>query len=102
MSNELVKLVAKKANINETVASIAVETVVKALKDKLPQAVGVSLNSFLGSTSATNIAKTVAKTTAKAKPVAKLATNKSTKKDDPLGGLGDLVGSALGGLLGKK
>ena len=74
MLDEIIKLVAKKANLNNAVASIAVDTVVKALKDKLPPAAGASLTALLGSSS---------------------GASKSG------GGLGDLVGS-IGGLLGKK
>ena len=80
MANEIVKLVAKKANISEPIAQIAVDTVLSALKSKLPPAVGSTLDSLLGSGSA--------KTTSKA--------------DNPLGGLGDIAASALGGLLGGK
>ena len=119
MFNEIVKSVAKKANISESAASIAVDTVIKALKDLLPQAVGLSLDSLIGSGTATNITKTVVKSVSSApkpaaksvfpapKPAAKPAAKpakpaaKKSKKDDPLGGLGDIVG-AIGSLLGKK
>ena len=76
MLDEIIKLVAKKANLNNAVASIAVDTVIKALKDKLPPAVGASLNSLLSASS---------------------GASKTAKKDDPLGGLGNLVGGLLGG-----
>jgi nucleoid DNA-binding protein len=82
MANEIVKMVAKKANLSESVAQIAVDTVLNVLKTKLPPAVGSTLDSFLGSGS---------------------AAAKTTKKgDNPLGGLGDIAGNVLGGLLGKK
>jgi len=83
MANEIVKLVAKKANLSEPIAQIAVDTALTALKGKLPPAVGGILDTFLSSGG---------------------ATSKTTKKDEnPLGGLGDIAASALGGLLkGKK
>ena len=85
MANEIVKMVAKKANLSEPIAQIAVDTVLNILKSKLPPAVGSTLDSFLGSGSSTK------------------TTSKSSKKDDnPLGGLGDIAGSVLGGLLGGK
>jgi nucleoid DNA-binding protein len=96
MANEIVKMVAKKANLSEPVAQIAVDTVIKFLKDKLPPVVGTTLDSFLGSGSTTSKSS---KTTSKSKTT----SSKSTKKSDsPLGGLGDIVSGALGGWLGKK
>ena len=86
MANEIVKMVAKKANIAEPIAQIAVDTVLNMLKNKLPTAVGSTLDSFLGSGTASS-----SKTTSKGK-----------KDDNPLGGLGDIAASALGGLLGGK
>ena len=87
MANEIVKMVAKKANLSEPIAQIAVDTVLNMLKSKLPPAVGNTLDSFLGSGSA----------------LSSKTTSKSSKKDDsPLGGLGDIAASALGGLLGGK
>lgn len=86
MANEIVKLVAKKANISESIAQIAVDTVLNVLKTKLPPTVGSTLDSFLGSGSAASGSKIT-----------------STKKDNsPLGGLGDMVGNVLGGLMGGK
>ncbi|MCL2651499.1 MAG: hypothetical protein FWD60_10810 [Candidatus Azobacteroides sp.] len=79
MANEIVKMVAKKANISEPIAQIAVDTVLGMLKSKLPPAVGSTLDSFLGSGTAAS----------------------SSKNDNPLGGLGDIAG-ALGGLFGGK
>ena len=97
MTNEIVKLVAKKAKISEPIAQIAVDTVLTALKGKLPPAAGSILDTFLssGSTASTNN-----KTTSKRGK----STSKSTKKDDGLlGGLGNIAAGALGGLLsGKK
>jgi len=82
MANEIVKMVAKKANISESIAQIAVDTVLTALKGKLPTAASGILDTFLSSGSAASTAK---------------------KDDNPLGGLGDIAASALGGLLkGKK
>ena len=90
MTNEIVKMVAKKANLSEPIAQIAVDTVLNILKSKLPPAVGSALDSFLGSGSA--VSSKNSKTT----------SSKSAKKDDnPLAGLGNIAG-ALGGLLGKK
>jgi len=80
MANEIVKLVANKANISEPIAQIAVDTVLNFVKDKLPAGVGGVLDSFLGSGAAPTSSKT-------------------TKKDDNL--LGE-IGGMLGGLLGKK
>ena len=92
MANEIVKMVAKKANISEPIAQVAVDTVLTALKSKLPPAVGGIIDSFLSSGTGSATSKS-SKT-----------TSKSSKKDDnPLGGLGDIAGSVLGGLLkGKK
>ena len=89
MANEIVKMVAKKANIAEPIAQIAVDTVLNMLKSKLPSAVGGTLDSFLGGGSSTASKSTK-------------TTSKSTKKDDDLlGGLGNIAGT-LGNLLGKK
>ena len=78
MANEIVKMVAKKANLSEPIAQIAVDTVLSFLKGKLPPVVGTTLDSFLGSGSTTS--------------------SSSKKSDNPLGDIGDM----LGGLLGKK
>lgn len=75
MANEIVKLVAQKANISEPIAQIAVNTVLNFLKGKLPPAVGSSLDSLLGSGSG--------------------AQNNS------LGDMGNIA-DTLGSLLGKK
>ena len=88
MANELVKLVAKKANIAEPIAQIAVDVVINSLKSKLPPAVGNTLNSFLGSSSTATASKTT-------------KTSSAKKNDDLLGGLGNIAGT-IGGLLGKK
>jgi uncharacterized membrane protein len=76
MVNEIVKAVAKQANLSEPVAQIAVDTVLGLLKTKLPPAVGSSLSSFLSSSGGSG----------------------SGHHDNPLG---EITG-ALGGLLGKK
>jgi len=73
MINEIVKMVATKANLSEPVAKIAVDTVVNMLKSKLPATAGTALTALLGS-------------------------GTSSKSS---GGLGDIAGT-LGGLLGKK
>ena len=85
MANEIVKMVAKKANLSEPIAQIAVDVVLTALKGKLPSAASGILDTFLSSGAAST-------------------TSKTAKKDDNLlGGLGDIATSALGGLLkGKK
>jgi len=99
MANEIVKLVAKKANISEPIAQIAVDVVLNSLKSKLPPAVGSTLDALLGSGTA---APKSAKTTAASK--SGKTTSKSSKKDDSLlGGLGNIAAGALGGFLsGKK
>ena len=89
-------MVAKKANIAEPIAQVAVDTVFSFLKDKLPPVVGNTLESLLGSGSVT---------TTPAKKSTKTAGKKTTatakKNDNPLGGLGNIVGS-LGSLFGGK
>ncbi len=45
--NDLIKLVAEKANIPEATAKVAVETVVKFLKEKLPDPLADQLDSIL-------------------------------------------------------
>ena len=78
MIDEIVKLVAKKAKIPEAVALIAVNTVISALKKKLPPGVGDILDSLLDAGG---------------------AKKSSKKKDDnPLGDLSSIAGK----LLGKK
>jgi len=96
MASEIVKMVAKKANISESIAQVAVDTIFKFLKDKLPPVVGNTLESLLGSGA-------TAKTTSPASKSSKTgSTAKSSKKsDNPLGGLGGIT-DVLGGLLGKK
>jgi len=93
MANEIVKMVAKKANLSEPVAQIAVDTVLNFLKGKLPPVVGNTLDSLLGSSSSTTASKTT-KTTKSTK-----TTSSSNKSNNPLG---DIVSGALGSLLGKK
>ena len=86
MANEIVKMVAKKANLSEPIAQIAVDTVLNMLKSKLPGGVGGILDSFLSSGGSASTGK----------------SGKSNKNDDSLlGGLGDIAGT-IGGLLGKK
>ena len=86
MASEIVKLVAKKANLSEPIAQIAVDTALNFVKTKLPANIGGLLDTFLGSSaSATKSSKTTSKT--------------AKKSDNPLG---DIVGGALGGLLGGK
>ncbi len=45
---DIVKMVAEKTGISESIAKIAVETVISQLKDKLPTGVGSQLESYLG------------------------------------------------------
>jgi len=97
MANEIVKLVAKKANISESVAQVAVDTVFKFLKDKLPPVVGNTLESFLGSDSTAKSTKPATKSS----KVTKTTSKSSKKSDNPLGDLGSIVGS-LGNLFGGK
>ena len=99
MANEIVKMVAKKANISEPIAQVAVDTVLKFLKSKLPPVVGNTLDSFLGSGSASKSSTTASKSSTKS---TKTITSKKTKKsDNPLGDLGSIT-DMLGGFLGKK
>ena len=79
MANEIVKAVAKKANIAEPIAQIAVDTVLNLLKSKLPAGVGSTLDAFLGSST----------------------PSKTQKSDNPLGDIGNIVGT-VGSLFGKK
>ncbi len=99
MENEIVKMVAKKANISEPVAQIAVDAVLNILKNKLPPALGSTLDALLGSdSSSANSKKSSTSSSSKKSSTSK----KSSKKDDnPLGDIGDIVGK-LGGLFGKK
>ena len=80
--NEIVKLVAKKANLSEPIAQIAVDVVLNSVKSKLPPAAGNMLNAFMSSSGGAS-------------------KSSAASKNDPLGGLGNIAG-ALGGLLGKK
>jgi len=82
MANEIVKMVANKANLSEPIAQIAVDTVLTFLKGKLPPVVGSTLDSFLSSGTA--------------KP-----SSTSNNSAGPLGDLGSLAGT-IGGLFGKK
>jgi len=81
MANEIVKAVASKAKIAEPIAQIAVDTVVRMLKDKLPANVGGLLDTFMGS-----------------------SKTSTTNANNPLGNLGNLgnIAGTLGGLLGGK
>jgi uncharacterized protein (DUF2267 family) len=45
---EIVKLVAAKAGLPEDTARVAVETVIRFLKDKLPAPLGAQLDAVLG------------------------------------------------------
>ncbi|MDR1679944.1 MAG: hypothetical protein LBR81_09260 [Prevotellaceae bacterium] len=80
MTSEIVKMVAKKANLSESVAQTAVDTVLNMLKDKLPPSIGDALNTYLASSGTKGSAKS---------------------KNSALGELGNVAG-ALGGLFGKK
>ena len=82
MANEIVKAVASKANLSEPIAQIAVDTVLKLVKDKLPANVGGLLDTFMGSSS----------------------SKASSANNNPLGNLGNLgnLAGTIGGLLGGK
>jgi uncharacterized protein YidB (DUF937 family) len=69
---DIVKLVAEKTGLSESMAKTAVDTVLGFLKDKLPNGIGNQLDSFLGS-------------------------GDGGKNDSPLGG----ILGGLGGILGK-
>ena len=71
--NEIIKMVASKTGMSDSVAKIAVDVVISQLKSKLPAGVGSQIDALLGDKS-------------------------SAKSSNPLGGLTD----KLGGLLGKK
>lgn len=71
--NEIIKMVASKTGMSESVAKIAVDVVVSQLKSNLPAGVGSQIDSLLGD-------------------------NSSAKSSNPLDGLTD----KLGGILGKK
>lgn len=106
MLNELIKTVAKKANIPELAAQVAVNTVVTALKSKLPAALSGTLDTFLGTTATpktTTTAKKTTTTTAK-KTTATAKKTTTAKKGTTNAGSIDLgtIAGALGGLLGKK
>ncbi|MDR1757614.1 MAG: hypothetical protein LBR51_01455 [Bacteroidales bacterium] len=85
---EIIKNVAKKAGISESVAEVAVQTVLSMLKNKLPDSIGGVLSSFLNDTQNTKKTTTTKKST-------------TTKKNDDGFGLDDIV-QGLGGLLSKK
>jgi len=74
--DELIKLVVKKVGIDEKQAKMAVETVLKFLKDKLPKPIASQIDGVLGGKGAGNIAG---------------------QAGDVLGGLGGLLGGG-----GKK
>ncbi|MCL2727779.1 MAG: hypothetical protein FWD56_05295 [Bacteroidales bacterium] len=93
MTSEIVKLVAKKANLSEPVAQIAVNAVVTYIKGKLPPAVGGALDAFLGSGTALKAAPKKTTTTKK--------TATTQKNNNPLGDLTNIAGT-IGTLLGKK
>jgi hypothetical protein len=94
MQQNIIKTVATKAGIPESVAKIAVETVLAILKSKLPTPIGSQLDSFLG----TGSGNTKPKSTKSTK-----STKKSTKstKNDSLDGLTSILGG-IGSLLNKK
>jgi len=99
MLDNIVKTVAKKANIPELAAQVAVNTVVASLKEKLPSALKGALDSFLGTTGTTTkstAAKKSTSTTKKSTTTAKKATSNANTLD-----IGTIAG-ALVGLLGKK
>ena len=101
MANEIVKMVAKKANLSEPIAQIAVDTVLKMIKDKLPSGLGSTIDSFMGSTTTPKSNKTVSKSSKATSSTKKATTTSAKKSDNPLGDFGSIAG-ALGGLLGKK
>lgn len=74
--DELIKLVAKKVKIDEKQAKLAVETVLKFLKDKLPAPIASQIDNVLGGKGVGDIAG---------------------QAGDVLGGLGGLLGGG-----GKK
>ncbi|MDR3217958.1 MAG: DUF2267 domain-containing protein [Dysgonamonadaceae bacterium] len=102
MQQEIIKLVASKAGISESVAKIAVEAVMSVLKNKLPGVLGGQLDSLLGASSKTPISSkkptSSTKTVSTKKPTSSKTTKKTAEKDsNPLGGLVDIVGGLLGG-----
>jgi hypothetical protein len=79
---DIVKAVAQKAGLSNSVAQTVVNTVISMLSDKLPGNLGSVLSSLTGSKKETT-------------------TKKTTSKDDDGGGLLGGLGDVLGGLLGK-
>lgn len=75
--NDIVKMVASKTGMSESMAKSAVEIVINQLKSKLPEGLGTQLDSFLGD---------------------KSSKGSSESSNNPLGGM---MGN-LGGILGKK
>ncbi|MDR2206561.1 MAG: hypothetical protein LBE36_10470 [Flavobacteriaceae bacterium] len=90
MANNLVKMVAEKANISESIAQVAVDTVLNLLKNKLPAGVGDILDSFLGSDAPVQKSK-----------ASKKVTKVAPENDSPFGDLGSIV-DTIGDLLGGK
>lgn len=72
--NEIIKMVAAKTGLSESMAKSAVDVVVSQLKSKLPAGIGSQIESFLGD------------------------DNSSDSSGNPLSGLAD----KLGGILGNK
>lgn len=70
--NEIVKMVASKTGLSESMAKTAVDVVVSQLKDRLPEGIAGQVDNFLGD-------------------------GGSDSKSDLLGGLTD----SLGGMFGK-
>jgi|GEM_PF-560189 len=101
MANEIVKKVAKKANISESIAQVAVDTVLNFLKDKLPPVVGNTLDSFFGSGTASTSVKPAPKSTKTTSKTTKTVSKSAKKSDNPLGDLGSIA-DAIGGLFGGK
>lgn len=100
--NQIVQLVAQKANISEDAARTAVEVVVNLLKTKLPAPIASQLDSIVGANDTLNNAGTVVKN---AGEVTKSAGDVTKSAGDVVKNAGDVTkstGDLLGGLLGKK
>ncbi|MCL1865119.1 MAG: hypothetical protein FWF73_04835 [Spirochaetes bacterium] len=82
LTDEIVKVVAKKAKIPEAAAKIAVDTVVSTLAKKLPSSVGGVLESFIGGSGSASASKG--------------KSSKSKKDESLLGDISDIAGKFLG------
>ena len=110
--NQIVQLVAQKANISEDAAKTAVEVVVNLLKSKLPAPIAAQIESIVSGAAVGNVlnnagdvVKNAGDVTKSAGDVVKGASDVTKSAGDVVKGAGDVTkstGALLGGLLGKK